>query len=78
MIKIKENSTFDNFRKLLATIFEPIDARIAFPCFDEPHLKAQFKITIVHPENTIALANFPIVCLFNNVYRNKFFVFLIE
>lgn len=46
-------------RKLLATKFQPTDARKAFPCFDEPSLKAIFKITILHPENTIAVANFP-------------------
>jgi aminopeptidase N len=55
------------FRKLLATQFQPTDARKAFPCFDEPELKARFRINIIHPENTIALANFPIsVCLFIN------------
>jgi hypothetical protein len=51
------------FRKLLASKFQPTDARKAFPCFDEPQLKAIFKITINHPENTIAIANFPSVCL---------------
>lgn len=48
-------------QKLLATKFQPTDARKAFPCFDEPHLKARFQINILHPENTIALANFPAV-----------------
>ncbi|CAF1112484.1 unnamed protein product [Adineta ricciae] len=45
--------------KLLASKFQPTDARKAFPCFDEPQLKAIFKITIVHPLDTIAIANFP-------------------
>ncbi|CAF1636307.1 unnamed protein product [Rotaria magnacalcarata] len=47
--------------KLLAAKLRPINARKAFPCFDEPQLKAQFKIRIIHPQNTIALSNFPII-----------------
>lgn len=46
---------------LLSTQFEPTDARKAFPCFDEPHLKAVFKLKMLHPENTVALGNAPIV-----------------
>ncbi|CAF0733249.1 unnamed protein product [Rotaria sordida] len=46
-------------RKLLASKFQPTDARKAFPCFDEPQFKAVFKIAILHPEDTIAIANFP-------------------
>ena len=46
---------------LLSTQFEPTDARKAFPCFDEPHLKAVFKLKMFHPENTVALGNAPIV-----------------
>lgn len=54
-------SIWFRFRKLLATKFQPTDARKAFPCFDEPKFKAVFKITIIHPINTTVLANFPIV-----------------
>ncbi len=59
---------FISFRKLLSTDFEPTDARKAFPCFDEPSLKARFRMSIIHPENTIALANFPNVCLFRDLF----------
>ncbi|CAF1059093.1 unnamed protein product [Adineta ricciae] len=64
----------NTMEKLLSTQFEPIDARRAFPCFDEPHLKAPFTITIIHSENTVALANFPSIeeSLENGLRRTKF------
>lgn len=44
----------------VATQFSPIFARQAFPCFDEPELKAEFTITIVHPQEYNAVSNTPV------------------
>ncbi|KAK0197309.1 leucyl aminopeptidase [Armillaria mellea] len=41
------------------TQFEPIDARRAFPCWDEPLLKATFAITMISRADTINLSNMP-------------------
>uniref|UniRef100_A0A8C9X615 Aminopeptidase n=1 Tax=Sander lucioperca TaxID=283035 RepID=A0A8C9X615_SANLU len=42
---------------LVATQLEPADARKVFPCFDEPDMKAEFHVTIIHRRDTIALGN---------------------
>ena len=44
-------------RFLAATQFEATDARRAFPCWDEPDLKATFQVTLVVDEGLTAVSN---------------------
>ncbi|KAM3699401.1 hypothetical protein ACB098_05G022200 [Castanea mollissima] len=47
-------------KNMAVTQFQAVDARRCFPCWDEPALKATFKITIDMPSELIALSNMPI------------------
>jgi aminopeptidase N len=44
---------------MFSTQFAPCNARSAFPCFDEPNLKARFDFEIEIPEDQTALSNMP-------------------
>jgi len=45
---------------MLGTQFEATDARRFFPCWDEPAFRARFQLTVVVPENWLAVSNMPI------------------
>ncbi|XP_052129987.1 glutamyl aminopeptidase [Frankliniella occidentalis] len=53
-------ATSSNATRYIATTkFEPTYARLAFPCFDEPAMKATYKVRLVKPSSSeyIALSN---------------------
>ncbi|KAF2755190.1 hypothetical protein EJ05DRAFT_532965 [Pseudovirgaria hyperparasitica] len=49
----------DEYHYMFSTQFESCDARRAFPCFDEPNLKATFDVELEVPEDLVALSNMP-------------------
>mgnify|MGYP001626156880 FL=1 len=66
----RSSYTYANKRQyILTTQFESVDARRAFPCFDEPAFKATFDISLLVDKNLSCVSNMPI--LNENVQGSK-------
>jgi aminopeptidase N len=50
----------DDNTEYLYTLFVPMDADMAFPCFDQPDLKGRFQLELTAPENWTPISNTPI------------------
>lgn len=56
-VDVSEHSDVSNENYLISTQFEPVGARRAFPCIDDPARKSQFTLALVHPTGLRALSN---------------------
>jgi len=49
----------DDGSEYIYTLFVPMDAEMAFPCFDQPDLKARFKLQVDSPVEWTVISNTP-------------------
>jgi aminopeptidase N len=47
----------DDDSEYIYSLFVPMDASMAFPCFDQPDLKARFTLELTAPENWTVISN---------------------
>lgn len=58
----RSSYTLDGEKRFMAvTQFEATDARRAFPCWDEPAVKAKFQCTLVTPADRLCVSNTPVI-----------------
>jgi aminopeptidase N len=50
----------DDNTEYVYTLFVPVDAEMAFPCFDQPDLKGRFRLELTAPRNWTTISNTPV------------------
>jgi puromycin-sensitive aminopeptidase len=60
-----------NKKIMASTQFEALDARRAFPCWDEPGVKATFTVSLIVPAHLTALSNMPEVSVTHIAGKNN-------
>ena len=50
----------DDNSEYIYTLFVPMDASMAFPCFDQPDLKGRFRLEVTAPEAWTVIGNGPV------------------
>jgi aminopeptidase N len=51
----------DDGNEYFYTLFVPMDASMAFPCFDQPDLKGKFTLDLDHPAGWTVIGNTPLI-----------------
>ncbi len=57
----------DDGSEYIYTLFVPMDAEMAFPCFDQPDLKGKFHLEVVAPVGWTVISNTPVLRNFGEV-----------
>lgn len=65
----------DDGKEYIYTLFVPMDANMAFPCFDQPDLKAQFYLRVLAPEEWVVISNSDVQNLYSSEPGKRLTIF---
>lgn len=60
MFRVQYQDDSGQTRRMIATQFEPADARRMLPLWDQPNRRAVFAVTVTHPTEQMAVGNMPV------------------
>jgi aminopeptidase N len=65
----------DDGSEYIYTLFVPMDANMAFPCFDQPDIKGQFYLRVTAPEEWVIISNSDIENLYSSEPGKRLSIF---
>jgi aminopeptidase N len=65
----------DDGAEYIYTLFVPMDANMAFPCFDQPDLKGQFYLRVLAPEEWVVISNSDVENLYSSEPGKRLTIF---